>query len=159
MFISYFLRGNSQPSIHHMYKITSQRMLSKTRHPSRGAISSHKAQYNIPVSPAEGMFSKVPQTENGNLLSEVRVVLFAGECEELFICSLVAHQIWLSLQFWQVVFKRKEPIIFGAIPAVSPAAITGQIDPLGYFIRFKNHVYVGDRKYVHMGASAHREIN
>lgn len=39
----------------------------------------------------------------------------------------------------------------------SPAAITGQIDPLGYFIKFKDHVYVGDRKYVHLGASAHRE--
>lgn len=76
-------------------KITSQRMLSNTRHPPSDAISSHKAQNNIPVSPAEGTVSKlkVPRTENGNLLSEERFALFAGDYEEPFICILVPYQI------------------------------------------------------------------
>lgn len=88
-----------------MYKIISPRLLSNTRHPSSDAISSHKAWYHTPVSPAEGMFSrfKVPQTENGNLLLEERFALFAGEYEEPFICILVAHQIWwvtVVLKWW-----------------------------------------------------------
>lgn len=36
---------------------------------------------------------------------------------------------------FEVVVKRKEPIISEAIPATSPDATTGQIDLLGYFIR------------------------
>lgn len=97
MFISYFL--GQQPTTHSpmclVCKITSQRMLSNTRHPPSDAISSHKAQNNIPVSPAEGTVSKlkVPRTENGNLLSEERFALFAGDYEEPFICILVPYQI------------------------------------------------------------------
>lgn len=69
------------------YKVTSPRLLGNTGQPSSDATSSHKAGYHIPVSPAEGMFSrfKVPQTENGNLLLEERFALFAGEYEEPFI--------------------------------------------------------------------------
>lgn len=69
--------------------------LRKHEAPSSDTISSQKAGYNIPASPAEGMFSKftVPQTKNGNLLLEEIFALFAGEYEGPFICTLIASQL------------------------------------------------------------------
>lgn len=139
-------------------KMTSQRMLSNTRHPSRDAISSHEARYNTPVSPAEGMVSKfkVPQTENGNLSSKEKICSCCwGIWRAIYLhfsCppNLIATTVLTSDG------QKERANYFRTHPCSFPWCHYWTNWSAWLFYQILNSRVHGDRKHAHTGASAHR---
>lgn len=153
MFTSYFLGGTANHLLTYMlnYKITSPRLLGNTGQciTTSDATNSHKAGYHIPVSPAEGMFSrfKVPQTENGNLLLEERFALFAGEYEEHSLHFSCPPIWWVTvvLKWW----PKERANYFGSHPCNFPWCHYGANWSAWLFYQILKSCVHGDWKYVY----------